>query len=43
MSVVLLAFPAAPKVSQEAIEQEKKLHHEACERILKRLKGTGCH
>ena len=43
MSVVLLAFPAAPKVSQEAIEQEKKLHQEACEKILKRLKGTGRH
>ena len=39
MSVVLLAFPAAPKVSQEAIEEEKKLQQVAHEKILIRLKG----
>jgi len=37
MSAVLVTFPSAPKVSQDAIEEDKKLQKEACERISARL------
>lgn len=41
MSVVLVTFPGAPKVSQEAIEAEEKLQEEAMEVIGRKIKELG--